>query len=185
MDLGDTRGGGPSLVGWALRQAVIWGGLTLTLYVAVGHRAAWLPSFPTPHPQPSVSVDGRNSAAAANTLSYRADPQGHVILDAVVNGTPMPFMLDTGATVVALTPGDAAAAGIARYELEFNRRVQTANGEVKAAPVKLREIRLGQLSVDDVPAIVVENLQVSLLGQSFLRRLQSYQMRDGVLTITW
>jgi clan AA aspartic protease (TIGR02281 family) len=53
------------------------------------------------------------------------------------------------------------------------------------APVILREIRIGQLSLYDVPAAVLENLHISLLGMSFLSRLQSYEMRDGKLTISW
>jgi clan AA aspartic protease (TIGR02281 family) len=53
------------------------------------------------------------------------------------------------------------------------------------APVTLREIRVGQLSLYDVPAAVLEHLNVSLLGMSFLSRLQGYEMRDGKLTITW
>jgi aspartyl protease family protein len=69
--------------------------------------------------------------------------------------------------------------------LVFSARVNTANGEARMAPVMLREIRIDQLSVYDVPAAVVENLNISLLGMSFLVRLQSYEMRDGKLTITW
>jgi len=53
------------------------------------------------------------------------------------------------------------------------------------APVTLREIRIGQLSIYDVPAAVLENLNISLLGMSFLGRLQGYEMRDGKLTINW
>jgi clan AA aspartic protease (TIGR02281 family) len=53
------------------------------------------------------------------------------------------------------------------------------------APVTLREIRIGQLVIEDVNAIVLQNLNVSLLGQTFLNRLHSYQMQDGVLTLTW
>jgi predicted aspartyl protease len=51
--------------------------------------------------------------------------------------------------------------------------------------VTLREIRIDQLSIYDVPAAVLENLNVSLLGMSFLARLQGYEMRDGKLTISW
>ena len=53
------------------------------------------------------------------------------------------------------------------------------------ARVTLREIRIGQLSIYDVPAAVLENLNISLLGMSFLTRLQGYEMRDGRLTISW
>lgn len=182
-----SRGGsgnGADMIGWAVRTVALWGGIALALYLAVGHRSAWLPSIPAPH-ETAVQSAVQQQRVPTNTLVYRANAQGHVLLEAVINGAGVPFVLDTGATMVALTVRDAAAAGINRYDLEFSRRVSTANGETRAAPVQLREIRLGQLSVEDVPAVVVENLQVSLLGQSFLRRLQSYEMRDGVLTITW
>jgi clan AA aspartic protease (TIGR02281 family) len=53
------------------------------------------------------------------------------------------------------------------------------------APVTLREIRIGQLSIYNVPAAVLEKVNVSLLGMSFLSRLQGYEMRDGKLTISW
>lgn len=177
------------MIGWALRQAAIWGGLTIAIYLAIGHRSQWLPTLPTPstpsRPVSASSVATQQPAAAGNTLVYRANPQGHVLLDAVVNGAPVRFMVDTGATAVALTPQDAAAAGIARYQLEFTGLARTASGSVNVAPVRLREVRLGQLAVEDVQAMVIENLGMSLLGQSFLNRLQSYEMRDGVLTITW
>jgi aspartyl protease family protein len=122
---------------------------------------------------------------AANTLIYPANEQGHVILEAAVNGASTRLLVDTGASLVTLTPADARAAGIAPGELVFSHRASTANGPVRMAPVTLREIRIGQLSVYDVPAAVLEHLHISLLGMSFLSRLQSYEMRDGKLTINW
>jgi aspartyl protease family protein len=86
---------------------------------------------------------------------------------------------------VALTPADARAAGINPASLAYNGHVQTANGPARMALVNLREIRIGQLSIYNVPASVLENLNVSLLGMSFLSRLQGYEMRDGKLTIAW
>jgi aspartyl protease family protein len=118
-------------------------------------------------------------------LVYPVDGRGHVLLDAVVNGAPVRFLLDTGASLVTLTPADARAAGLSPRQLAFDERASTANGFVRMASVNLREIRLGQLSVGDVPAAVIENLGVSLLGMSFLNRLQSYEMRNGKLTISW
>jgi aspartyl protease family protein len=120
-----------------------------------------------------------------NSLVYHANRQGHVVLEGVVNGTPVRFLVDTGATVVALSMADATAAGFSRSNLVFNVRTSTANGIGRAAAVTLREVRIGQFSVYDVPAWVDENLAVSLLGQSFLTRLDSYEMRDGVLTLNW
>lgn len=174
------------MIGWAFRQAAIWGGLSIVLYLAIGNRSLWMPAVPQQAAAPVAIAQHQPQAnVAINTLVYHANTQGHVIIEAGVNGAPIRFMLDTGATAVALSARDAAAAGISRYQLDFSRRAETANGDVRVAPVNLREIRLGQLSVDDVQAVVIDNLEVSLLGQTFLKRLQSYEMRDGVLTITW
>jgi aspartyl protease family protein len=119
------------------------------------------------------------------TLVYRTDARGHVALTAIVNGAPVRFLVDTGASRVTLTAEDARAAGIDPGGLVFNQRSQTANGLAREAPVKLREIRIDRLSVDNVPAAVNENLTVSLLGMSFLKRLKSFEMREGTLTISW
>jgi aspartyl protease family protein len=119
------------------------------------------------------------------TLVYRSDRRGHFSLTAAVNGAPIRLVVDTGASLVALTLDDASAAGIGRSELVFNQITQTANGRVRFAPVLLREIRIGQLSIDNVQAAVIENLDQSLLGMSFLRRLKSFEMREGALTISW
>jgi aspartyl protease family protein len=119
------------------------------------------------------------------TLVYRADRRGHFILTAAVNGAPTRFVVDTGASLVALTLDDARAAGIGHSELSFNQLTQTANGRVHFAPVTLREVRIGQLSIENVPAAVIENLDQSLLGMSFLKRLKSFEMREGALTISW
>jgi aspartyl protease family protein len=119
------------------------------------------------------------------TLVYRADRRGHFSLTATVNGAPIRVVVDTGASLVALTLDDARAAGIGRSELLFNQVTQTANGRVRFAPVMLREIRIEQLSIENVPAAVIENLDQSLLGMSFLKRLKSFEMREGALTISW
>jgi aspartyl protease family protein len=95
------------------------------------------------------------------------------------------MLVDTGASLVTLKPEDARAAGIGPGELAYSRRVSTANGVARMAPITLREIRIDQLSLYDIPAAVIENLNISLLGMSFLGRLQGYEMRDGKLTISW
>jgi aspartyl protease family protein len=175
------------MIGWAFRQCVIWGGLGLLLYAFFGDRLAHHPAASAPQiiapvvaPEPSHA-----GGAMPNSLTYRASSQGHVMVDAAVNGAPVRFLVDTGATVVALTLHDAEAAGIGHNDLVYSMRFQTANGITRAAPVTLRELRIGQLVVYDVQAVVEENLFGSLLGQSFLTRIDSYEMRDGVLTLNY
>jgi aspartyl protease family protein len=122
---------------------------------------------------------------STHSLVYRADPRGHVAITALVNGAPVRFLVDTGASRVTLTLDDAHTAGIGRGELVFSQRSQTANGPAREAPITLREIRIEQLSIDNVAAAVNENLNISLLGMSFLKRLKSFEMREGALTISW
>lgn len=174
------------MIGWALRWMILSCGLTIVC-VAVMDGGRWLPrqEAATPEIVASQAPEAAAPAAAVNTLVYPVDARGHVLLDAVVNGASVRFLLDTGASLVTLTPADARAAGLSPRQLAFNERASTANGIVRMASVNLREIRLGQLSVGDVPAAVIENLGVSLLGMSFLNRLHSYEMRDGKLTISW
>ena len=124
--------------------------------------------------------------AAPNRLLYRADGAGHFLIDASVNGAPVRFLLDTGASLVALTPEDARAAGLDPVALSYSAVMSTANGAARAAPTRLRSLRLGQLEIEDVPAVVMERpMAVSLLGMSFLDRLQGYSIREGVLSLDW
>ena len=179
-------GRGSGVTGSVLRWVLLWCIVAVLCVVLWDRGGYWSTLAPT--------RDGASRAAGAarpaadpvfNTLVYPANERGHVLVDAVINGASVRLLVDTGASLVTLTPEDARAAGITPADLIFNHRVRTANGVARMAPVTLREIRIGQLAVDDVPAAVMENLSVSLLGMSFLNRLQSYEMRNGKLTISW
>ena len=105
---------------------------------------------------------------------------------ASVNGAPIEFLVDTGASHVVLAPADAARAGLRTGELRFSGRASTANCEVALAPVTLREIRIGQFSRRDVPAMVNQvPMSVSLLGMSFLSSLASWEARGDRLMLYW
>lgn len=175
------------VIGWALRWVLLCCGLVLLGVGLLDRGDPLLPDRAAPSPpekQPAMQAPGP-PAPASNTIVYTVNERGHVVLDAAVNGAPVRMLVDTGASLVTLTPADARAAGINPAGLVFSGHVQTANGAARMAPVSLREIRIGQLSIYDVPAAVLENLNVSLLGMSFLGRLQGYEMRDGKLTVSW
>jgi aspartyl protease family protein len=188
-----NRGGG--MIGWALRQIVIWLVGGFAVYWMVTNYGLLRPAAPAVKPQAEstpvvaapetqLTVLGRPVPVAVNSLELRARPDGYAYVKASVNGMPMVMAFDTGASVVALTQADALKAGVAG-NLNYSVSIGTANGRNMGAPVVLREIRIGQLVIEDVNAIVMQNLNVSLLGQTFLNRLHSYQMQDGVLTLTW
>jgi aspartyl protease family protein len=172
------------VIGWALRWVLLCCGLVLLGVGMLDRGVALLPDRAVQSGS-DVHPGERAAGPPSNTIVYGANQRGHVILEAAVNGAPVRMLVDTGASLVTLTPQDARAAGIAPGELVYNARVNTANGTARMAPVTLREIRIDQLSLYDVPAAVLENLNLSLLGMSFLTRLQGYEMRDGKLTITW
>ena len=174
------------MIGWALRWALLCCGIVLLAVGLLDRGAALTPDGPSPaRPEGQVATSGPHAAAASNTTVYTPNERGHVVLDAAVNGAPVRMLVDTGASLVTLSPADARAAGIDPAGLVFSGYVNTANGTARMAPVTLREVRIDQLSIYDVPGAVLENLNASLLGMSFLRRLQGYEMRDGKLTITW
>jgi clan AA aspartic protease (TIGR02281 family) len=173
------------MIGWALRCLMVWGGVTFICIVIAQRYHTLVSQEAAIAPPPAAVVAERYQAPPPNTLVFRADRGGHVIVDATVNGASTRLLVDTGSTLVALTPEDARAAGISPETLVFDHRAQTANGPGRMALVTLREVRIGQLSLYDVPAAVMEHLPVSLLGMSFLGRLESWQMADGRLTITW
>lgn len=179
---------------WAIKQLLIWGGLAMLAAIIMPHLVPQGPA-PTPSPRANSAVivptPPRPASApppqfaAPNEQIFPADAQGHVYLDAWVNGARVHFLVDTGATEVSLTMADAKAAGIAPDQLKFAIATATANGTASAAPVTLREVKVGQMPVFEIPALVHENLGVSLLGQSFLMRLRSYSMANGQLTLEW
>jgi aspartyl protease family protein len=168
------------VIGWALRWVLLCCGIVL---LGVGLLDRQPERAPLPA-APSASIR-RVTTVPSNTIVFPANDHGHVTLEAAVNGAPVRMLVDTGATLVTLTREDARAAGIDVHGLAFTGQVNTANGAARIAPVTLREVRIDQLSLYDVSAAVLENLDISLLGMSFLRRLQSYEMRAGKLTITW
>src|SRR6266852_4878917 len=112
---------------------------------------------------PSVAPP-RLGKAVPNMLQYHADASGHFFIDAAVNGTTIRFLVDTGASVVALSPDDARAVGISDGVLRFSETVNTANGQTHAAQATLRSVRLEQLEMLEVPAVVMQqSMPVSLL----------------------
>jgi aspartyl protease family protein len=128
------------------------------------------------------------SLDSESNLEYVVQPsaRGHYVVEAMVNGAPLTFLVDTGASDIVLTMADAERLGLRPGSLHFTQRFATANGEVRAAPVVLREIRLGQFSLFDVPASVNEApLRVSLLGMSFLQKLNGYGVENGRLVLRW
>ncbi len=117
--------------------------------------------------------------------SARRGADGHFYFDTSLNGTVIRMVFDTGATAVALRAEDAARAGINVNALEYSIRVNTANGVTTAAPVWLETLQVGDITLRRVLATVSRpgQLGVSLLGQSFMSKLEGYRFERDELTL--
>lgn len=107
---------------------------------------------------------------------------GHFWADAQVNGQNVRFLVDTGATAVALTPEDARRLGLRPQNLNYGYDITTAGGSSRAAAVTLASISINGARVDNVQALVVsDGLDVSLLGMSYLGRLTRFEATRSTL----
>lgn len=127
--------------------------------------------------------DSASTGGGEASISFRSRYGGHFVVDAVIRGETVRFLVDTGASDVVLTPTDAQRIGLHPATLNYTQRYNTANGVVMGAPVTLDRVRIGPIEVANVRASVNRApMQGSLLGMSFLNRLAGYEVRDGVLT---
>ncbi|SEP05527.1 aspartyl protease family protein [Methylobacterium sp. ap11] len=157
---------GAVLAGGSLTERIARSGLARPAPVTA--EAAVAATAPTPSGTEA-------SVTLAQDLSghYRAHPQ--------VEGRVLRMLVDTGATLCVFTREDADRIGLRVAERDFTAKVGTANGTVPAAPVRVREMRVGGIAVRDVEALVLPSgrLETSLLGMSFLRRLRGFEVAGG------
>lgn len=156
--------------------------VVLTLAVASALSAAWWLNH--------MGDRGMARAAPAAAVATGTPAQvvraadGHYWAEAEVDGKAVRLMVDTGASVVVLTPDDARRLGVRLAPDAFTGRVQTASGVVEAAPVVLASVAVAGARVADVPALVVaEGLPHSLLGMSYLGRLSRFEATPAGLTL--
>ena len=121
---------------------------------------------------------------SSSVVSIRKSPDGQFWTDGRANSATIKFLVDTGASVVALTPEDARRAGHDPRNMTFDVPVNTANGQIFAGRVQLKSVTIGAVTVRDVEALVVpEGLSVSLLGMSYLGRLQKVEATQSMMIL--
>ena len=113
------------------------------------------------------------SAQSSQSATLTADPRGHFVVEGQVNGGVVRFLVDTGATTIALSSADATRLGI-DYRRGERGLVGTANGTTVAYRVKLDTVRVGDIVVNNIEAAVLEgnSMPFALLGMSFLNRME-------------
>lgn len=138
-----------------------------------------------PRPAPRYTEAQIKPETRSADVTLRAGDHGHFEADAEINGRAVGVMVDTGATMVALTFEDAERAGIFLRPADFTHQVGTANGVAKVAPVTIDSISIGPITVRNVQGAVTERgkLHQTLLGMSFLGRLSRVDMRSRMLEL--
>ncbi|RYG89729.1 TIGR02281 family clan AA aspartic protease [Loktanella sp. IMCC34160] len=168
---GWSRGRGA--MGQQFQYLLIWGFLFMGV---IGIYGLWPSLQEVISPRQGISTDG------AITLPRARD--GHFYITADVNGTPVRFVVDTGASDIVLRQEDARRAGIDTGSLSYLGSAQTANGIVATAPVILDSLSVESMTDRDVRAVVNGGeLFDSLLGMSYLNRFESVEIRGDRLIL--
>ena len=147
------------------------------------------PAASKPSASAPVAPSAARAAAAGDSgfreASIPADAGGQFHANALIDGQDVDVMVDTGATMVALTAETAERLGVVVDPAAPKLRTHTANGDSLVSPVVLREVGLGSIEMNDVEAVVMPPGAAgdNLLGASFLKRLASVEQRDGVLAL--
>jgi aspartyl protease family protein len=129
-------------------------------------------------------VPGR-AASRGRTVEIARGGGGSFAVATQVNGAHVSMVLDTGASAVVLTHEAARAAGLPLEVLNYSVNIDTANGRARAAPVTLDRMSVGGIIERSVPALIAPSgqLRTSLLGMSFLNRLESWEVRGDKLLL--
>lgn len=168
--LGSMLSANRQQIGRMARHALTWGFLIAAGVIMVG---LWPQLRQTVIPQQSMVTE-------AGEIAIPRSFDGHYYLTLEINGAPIRFVVDTGATDMVLTPQDAARAGLDTANLRYTNRAMTANGMVQTAPVRLDLVEVGPITDRRVPAVVNGSpMQESLLGMSYLDRFDRISIEDG------
>jgi aspartyl protease family protein len=166
-------------IGKAIQIVLIW--IVIGLSLALGYTYRF-------------ELRGVYDRVMAEMVPGRAATRGRIVeiargrggsfdVSTAVNGGKVPMILDTGASAVVLTQEAAKAAGLPLEVLSYSVTVDTANGKTRAAAVTLDSVSVGGLTERSVPALIAQpgQLRTSLLGMSFLNRLESWEVRGDKL----
>jgi len=166
-----------------LRHAAIWAGIVAVL--ALGF--AYADELEGVSNRVRIAFSGGAPVATAEReLVIPRDETGSFVIVAQVNGQRVRFLVDTGATETVLSPDDARRLGVDPDALRYDRQSETANGMGYGATHVVERLEVGAIRFDAFPMVVNKApMSTSLLGMSFLDRLESYEVRGRTLTLKW
>lgn len=158
-----------------LQQVMAWVFIFVGVIAVVG---LWEDIRSSVSPPPQMTITG-------DTIEVPRAQDGHYYLPVLVNGEPIVFLVDTGASQIVLSEQDAERVGIDPDQLNYFGRALTANGEVRTAPVRLDTLTVGPVTDQNVSAWINEgDLHKSLLGMDYLHRFSNIQFTDGRMILS-
>ena len=166
----------------ALKYGVAWALILLVVVAAYAYRS----DFKQVALQVAATVvPGMAIEIAPGEVVLRAGADGHFYANATVDGVAIRFMVDTGASSIALSADDARRLGFDPQALDYFLPVTTASGTALAARITLDDVRVGSIAVPGVTAAVMPpgTLDRSLLGMSFLARLSGFEIAGDRLIL--
>ncbi len=164
----------------------------LIFLLVVGVFTSMLPSRQPMNSTPAASIERADSKQpesnpASNSFSdaieLKREFNGHFYADVEINGAPVRVLVDTGASGIALSRSDAQRAGLAVSAGMFNVVGKGADGDVHGEYVTLDRVSLGATTAEQVPAVVLDAGEQSLLGQSFLSKFESVEISGDTMVL--
>jgi aspartyl protease family protein len=161
--------------GEAIRVILIWVGVVTALAVGYTYRY----ELKDVANRVTAELVPGHAAARGRTVELARTAAGEFHISTLVNGARVPMVLDTGASTVMLTHEAAIAAHLPVEMIKYNVNIETANGRTYAAAAVIDRIAVGGIVERSVPALIAQpgTLKTSLLGMSFLSRLQGWEVR--------
>lgn len=168
-----------------MRSIIIFAALLVAMAGVVSHLMDRRSPVPSQAPVAALASTQAPASSGRRSVTIPRDNRGHFQVEARVDGRRIGFMVDTGASVIALTSTDARRLGINPSRNDFTVQVRTANGTVNAAPVMLNAVDVDGLVVRNVQALVVPGnaLSENLLGLSYLTKLKRFEYSNGKLVL--
>nr|WP_209092188.1 TIGR02281 family clan AA aspartic protease [Sphingomonas trueperi] len=165
--------------GLFLRTLLGWAAIVLLVLFAVGHRyelaAAWSSL--------SAKLGLEDQRVEGDTVRIRMSPDGHFWARVTLNGAERRMLIDSGATITAISEQTAKQADIQTSE-GLPAIIETANGSVAARRARIAEVSLGPLKMQDLGVVVSQNFgDLDVLGMNFLSRLHSWRVEGNVLVL--
>jgi len=166
-----------------LKYISIWFGIFIVLIIGYSYRydLAGIKNKVLGEIIPTKGVQ-----TTTGSISFPVSSDGHFYIRALVNGTPIIFLADTGASDIVLSPNDAEKLGYNISELNFNRYYETANGMVRGSLIKLSNFEIGHIHLSQIGVSVNEaKMTNSLLGMTFFKQMERYEVKNEMLTLSW